>query len=266
MKNLIEKLNENKVVFRDSENGTDIYLNDQLFKGSSYRGLLIYNTRMKDIENGLLGINFGSYLKCFKNEIEIYHCNILTSETSYSAKSQQIYYNLTKFLPQEITPENLCLEVKEMEINRLKAVLRNNDKIEVIKSLRKDLGWSQVELSKQLSIPKRTIEEWERGSRTPSDWTINLIIDKLIDIKNNRKTYKDNGLLKSAAIFLSSNSTNPDVYKLLAESPKYKAKYHIGKTFDNGISCIDMELIDESYLPGVKYVPESELDGFMKNI
>ena len=49
----------------------------------------------------------------------------------------------------------------------------------------------------------------------------------------------------------------------MAESTKYKAKYHIGKTFDNGISCIDMELIDESYLPGVKYVSESEVEKFI---
>lgn len=140
-----------------------------------------------------------------------------------------------------------------------------DEKIQKMKKLRKNIGWSQAELSNQLNIPRRTIEEWERGSRTPSEWTIDLVIDKLIDIKNNRKTYKDNGLLKSAAMFLSSNSTNPDVYKLLAESPKYKAKYHIGKTFDNGISCIDMELIDGSYLPGVKYVPESEVGNFINN-
>ena len=43
------------------------------------------------------------------------------------------------------------------------------------KELRKKYNITQQQLSDLLDIPKRTIEEWERGSRTPSDWVINLI-------------------------------------------------------------------------------------------
>ncbi len=58
-----------------------------------------------------------------------------------------------------------------------------DEKIQKMKDLRKELGWSQAELSNQLNIPKRTIEDWERGVRTPSEWSLDLIIEKLERIK-----------------------------------------------------------------------------------
>lgn len=43
------------------------------------------------------------------------------------------------------------------------------------KELRQKYNLTQQQLSDLLSIPKRTIEDWERGIRKPSDWVLNLI-------------------------------------------------------------------------------------------
>ena len=46
---------------------------------------------------------------------------------------------------------------------------------DLIKSTRKECGMTQEELSYMLEIPKRTIEEWERGARTPATYLAKLI-------------------------------------------------------------------------------------------
>lgn len=48
-----------------------------------------------------------------------------------------------------------------------------------LKDLRTHLGYTQKSLSDELLIPKRTIEDWERGLATPPVWAQKLIIDKL---------------------------------------------------------------------------------------
>jgi len=56
-----------------------------------------------------------------------------------------------------------------------------------IKSARKASGISQLAMSKRLGIPTRTIEDWEAGKSHPSDWVINLVVDKLSHIKKSLK-------------------------------------------------------------------------------
>jgi len=50
---------------------------------------------------------------------------------------------------------------------------------DTIKSARREAGLTQQEMSDLLKIPKRTIENWESGSRKPSEWAERLIIEKL---------------------------------------------------------------------------------------
>lgn len=50
---------------------------------------------------------------------------------------------------------------------------------DTIKSARHEAGLTQQEMSDLLKIPKRTIENWESGSRKPSEWAERLIIEKL---------------------------------------------------------------------------------------
>lgn len=44
-----------------------------------------------------------------------------------------------------------------------------------IKEYRKAAGISQVKLCEELGIPKRTLEYWEGGGRTPSPYLVYLI-------------------------------------------------------------------------------------------
>ena len=49
----------------------------------------------------------------------------------------------------------------------------------VTKRLRKDAGMTQAEFSKYFDIPKRTIEDWDRGVRTPHDYLIRMMAYQL---------------------------------------------------------------------------------------
>ncbi len=53
-----------------------------------------------------------------------------------------------------------------------------------IKEAREYVGISQRRMSDLLGIPVRTIENWDSGSRQPTEWVKNLVIDKLIELKN----------------------------------------------------------------------------------
>ena len=48
-----------------------------------------------------------------------------------------------------------------------------------IKEARISARLTQQQMSDLLEIPKRTIEEWERGTRTPPGYVEKLIVEKL---------------------------------------------------------------------------------------
>ena len=54
---------------------------------------------------------------------------------------------------------------------------------DTIRSARLEAGLTQQEMSDLLQIPKRTIENWEGGQRTPAQWAETLIIEKLKSLK-----------------------------------------------------------------------------------
>lgn len=53
-----------------------------------------------------------------------------------------------------------------------------------IKEARKEAGLSQLQMSEQLGIPRRTIEDWERGVRIPAAYVEKLVVEKLLSMKN----------------------------------------------------------------------------------
>lgn len=55
-----------------------------------------------------------------------------------------------------------------------------------IKEARKAAGLSQAAMSEALGIPKRTIEDWETGRRTPAEWAERLVIEKLLSMVENK--------------------------------------------------------------------------------
>jgi hypothetical protein len=49
-----------------------------------------------------------------------------------------------------------------------------------LKSLRKNLKYSQQDISNLIGIPLNTLQNWEQNVRTPSEWVLNLIMDRIL--------------------------------------------------------------------------------------
>lgn len=59
---------------------------------------------------------------------------------------------------------------------------------QTLKELRAATGLSQAEFGRRLGgIPLRTIQNWESGNRTPSEWVIDLIAFRVEHDKNLKK-------------------------------------------------------------------------------
>ncbi len=50
----------------------------------------------------------------------------------------------------------------------------------ILKSVRKNLRLTQEQVSSLTGIPVKTLRNWEQGIRKPSEWTVDLIIDKML--------------------------------------------------------------------------------------
>ena len=51
--------------------------------------------------------------------------------------------------------------------------------INEIKQARLKAGLSQQKMSDLTGIPKRTIEQWDTGERSPSPWVTRLVVEEL---------------------------------------------------------------------------------------
>ena len=51
--------------------------------------------------------------------------------------------------------------------------------MKTIKDARQAAGLSQQGVTDTLGIPKRTLQDWESGKRTPPGWAEALVIEKL---------------------------------------------------------------------------------------
>lgn len=49
-----------------------------------------------------------------------------------------------------------------------------------IKTIRQNVGLTQKELSNRVGVPVNTIRNWEQELRKPSEWTLNLLIDRIL--------------------------------------------------------------------------------------
>ena len=54
-----------------------------------------------------------------------------------------------------------------------------------IKEARNQVGLTQKQLSEWLNIPKRTIENWDSGVRTPAPWLSDLLVEKILTYNKN---------------------------------------------------------------------------------
>lgn len=92
-----------------------------------------------------------------------------------------------------------------------------------IKEARVAAGLSQASMSELLEIPKRTIEDWERGKSKPAPYVEKLVIEKLINIKEN-KTMKVYELKKFTAEIKRREDVRPGC-ALEDSDPETIAKY-----------------------------------------
>ncbi|MBQ9081971.1 MAG: helix-turn-helix transcriptional regulator [Clostridia bacterium] len=58
---------------------------------------------------------------------------------------------------------------------------------EAMKAARAATGLTQQKLSERTLIPKRTIEDWERGKATPPPYVQRFVLNELADIANESK-------------------------------------------------------------------------------
>jgi predicted nucleotidyltransferase len=66
-----------------------------------------------------------------------------------------------------------------------------------LKSLRKNLKYSQQMISNLTGIPLNTLQNWEQNVRTPSEWIINLMMDRILRdaIEDQEKVSETKGIL-----------------------------------------------------------------------
>jgi predicted nucleotidyltransferase len=71
-----------------------------------------------------------------------------------------------------------------------------------LKNLRKNLKYSQQDISNLIGIPLNTLQNWEQNVRTPSEWVLNLIIDRILRnaIEDQDKFSETKGILSFLTI------------------------------------------------------------------
>ena len=70
-------------------------------------------------------------------------------------------------------------EREEREINKVLAEALELSREPRLKAERKLSGLTQAQMAEELGIPKRTIENWESGTRTAPEYVERLIVEKL---------------------------------------------------------------------------------------
>lgn len=122
-----------------------------------------------------------------------------------------------------------------------------------LKTIRENIGMTQEEVANLIGIPIKTIKNWEQEIRKPSDWTINLLIDRILQEKNERYSLIDeeNGILS----FISLKR----IIQRVAKSYEVNRIYLFGSYVKGeATESSDVDLYMESDLFGLDYFEFSE--------
>jgi len=117
-----------------------------------------------------------------------------------------------------------------------------------LKAVRENLGLTQLDVSKLIGIPINTIRNWEQETRTPSEWALNLLIDRILRESNDQQTVIDEvtGILSFLSIkkIVASVSKRYDIERiyLFGSYAKGQAK-----------ESSDVDLYMKSNLYGLEY-------------
>lgn len=117
-----------------------------------------------------------------------------------------------------------------------------------LKTVRENLGLTQAETSALIGIPLNTLRNWEQETRKPSEWTLNLIIDRLLREYMEEMNYIDesNGILS----YLQIKKIVTEVAKKYdVESISLFGSYAKGEAKENS----DVDLFIESSISGLEY-------------
>jgi predicted nucleotidyltransferase len=117
-----------------------------------------------------------------------------------------------------------------------------------LKAVRENLKLTQSDVSKLIGIPINTLRNWEQETRTPSEWVLNLLIDKILMESNEQHT-----VVEEATNILSFLTIKKNIGEI---AEKYDIKriylfgsYVKGQATDNS----DIDLYMESDLYGLEY-------------
>ncbi|QLY40005.1 helix-turn-helix domain-containing protein [Hujiaoplasma nucleasis] len=117
-----------------------------------------------------------------------------------------------------------------------------------IKIVRENLELTQEQVSLLTGIPVKTLRNWEQEVRKPSEWTIDLVMDRLLRVKMEEyaKIDESSGVLSFLTIKenISKIAKNYDIEKVYLFGSYVK-----GQATQNS----DVDLYMESDLYGLKY-------------
>lgn len=117
-----------------------------------------------------------------------------------------------------------------------------------LKAVRENLKLTQLEISNLIGIPVNTIRNWEQETRTPSEWTLNLLIDRILRESNEQHMFVD----ESTGI-LSFLTIKKGVIEI-AEKFNIKRIYLFGSYIKGqATQNSDVDLYMESDLYGLEY-------------
>jgi predicted nucleotidyltransferase len=117
-----------------------------------------------------------------------------------------------------------------------------------LKVVRENLGLTQLEVSKMIGIPINTIRNWEQETRSPSEWTINLLIDRIL-----RECIERDTIIDESTGILSFLTIKKNVTKI-AEKYEIDRIYLFGSYVKGQVTeDSDIDLYMESNLYGLDY-------------
>ena len=111
---------------------------------------------------GCKSIRLGHRIRAVQQYV-IYIRRKLISVSDFCPGRFLLYLNLLDMA------RNACYINIKKHANRAKGIYMN------IKELRKSIGLSQAKFSDQFGIPKRTLQDWESGSRKPPQYVMSLL-------------------------------------------------------------------------------------------
>lgn len=122
-----------------------------------------------------------------------------------------------------------------------------------LKNVRKNLKHSQQDIAKLIGIPLNTLQNWEQNVRTPSEWVLNLMIDRILrdSIEKEVKISKTKGILSFLSIkkIVSSIASKHHVKKVVLFGS-------YAKGLANPTSDLDLYMV--SNLSGLPYFEFAE--------